>query len=244
MVTGLASAAAGMEAQQAALEALSNDIANVSTTGYKTLRVGFHDLLYQPAGRGAGAGTQTGAGAAAEVIGRDFAEGALEETGQPLDVALTGPGFIQVRAPGGGVALTRDGDLGIDADGRLRTAGGQLLQPPVQLPPGTDPAEVRIAPDGGVSVGRRRVGRIALVEVANPSGLESGGEGDFRPTAASGPVRAARGARLRQGALESSNVDLASAMTAMTDAQRGYEMASKAIQTLDEVLAIANGLKR
>ena len=94
------------------------------------------------------------------------------------------------------------------------------------------------------SVRPARFGRISIVEVANPNGLEADGEGGFRPTAASGPVRDARGARLQQGALESSNVDLATVMTAMTEAQRGYELASKAVQTQDEVLAVANGLKR
>jgi flagellar basal-body rod protein FlgG len=244
MLAGLFAAAAGMEAQQQSLDALANDVANVSTTGYKSTRVGFHDLLYQPTGRGGAAATQTGSGAAAEVIGRDFAPGALEATGRPLDVALTTPGFIRVRASGGGVALTRGGDLGLSADGRLRTAGGELLEPPIQLPRGTDPEDVRIAPDGEVSVGRRNFGRISIVEVPNPDGLRPDGEGGFRPTAASGPVRDARDARLQQGVLESSNVDLATVMTAMTDAQNGYELASKAIQTQDEVLAVANGLTR
>lgn len=244
MLAGLFSAAAGMEAQQQQLDALSNDVANVSTSGYKSLRVGFHDLLYQQAGRGGAAGTETGSGAAAEVIGHDFSQGALQRTEEPLDVALTTPGFIRVRDSGGGVALTRDGGLGLDAEGRLQTATGQRLEPPVQVPRGTDPEDVKIAADGEVSVGRRRCGRIAIVEVSNPAGLEADGEGSFRPTAASGPVREARGGRLQQGALEASNVDMATVMSEMTSAQRGYELASKAIEMQDEVLAVANGLKR
>jgi flagellar basal-body rod protein FlgG len=244
MLSGLYAAAAGMEAQQQRLDAVSNDLANVSTTGYKSLRVGFRDLLYQPAGRGGGPAAQTGAGAAATTLGRDNSQGALISTESPLDVALTGPGFIQVRAADGGVALTRDGNLGLTADGRLRTASGQLLEPPVQLPAGTDPSEVEISPDGAVRVGRRQVGRIAVVDVTNPDGLRADGDSLFRPTAASGPVAATRGARLEQGALESSNVDMAEATVSMMNAQRGFELASKAIQMQDEVLAVANGVKR
>jgi flagellar basal-body rod protein FlgG len=244
MVSALYTAAAGMEAQQNAMDALSNDIANVSTTGYKSLRVGFRDLLYQGTGRGGAAGTQTGSGAAAEVIGRNFEEGSLESTGRPLDVALTTPGFIRVRANGGGVALTRAGDLGIGPDGRLQTATGQLLEPPIQIPKGVDPEKIGIGPDGTVTAGRRTLGKISLVEVTNPSGLQAEGENDFLPTAASGPVTAAKGARLQQGALEASNVDLASVMTAMTEAQQGYALAGKALTQQDEVLAIANGLIR
>ena len=244
MLAGLYTAAAGMEAQQARLDAVANDLANVSTPGYKSIRVGFRDLLYQPNGRGAGPGTQTGAGAAATTIGRDHAQGALIATEGPLDLALTGPGFIQVRAADGGLALTRDGNLGLAPDGRLRPSTGQLLEPPVRLPAGTDLAAVKIEPDGEVRVGRRRLGRIEIVEVTNPDGLRPDGNNLLRPTAASGPVAATRGARLEQGALEASNVDMADATVAMMDAQRGFELASKAIQMQDEVLAVANGVKR
>jgi flagellar basal-body rod protein FlgG len=244
MDAALTTAAAGMEAQQAWLDALSNDIANVSTTGYKTLRVGFRDLLYQSPGRGGAEGTQTGAGAAAEVFGRDFEQGALEATGRPLDVALTGAGFIEVTAAGGGVALTRDGNLQIGPDGQLRTAAGQALQPPVRIPKGVNPEEISIAPDGTVAAGKRTLGKIPLVEVANPNGLQADGENGYLPTAASGPVKAASNPRLQQGVLEASNVDMASVMTAMTEAQQGYALAGKAVTTQDEVLAVANGLIR
>lgn len=244
MLAGLYTAAAGMEAQQARLDAVANDLANVSTTGYKSLRVGFRDLLYQSPGRGGAAGTTTGSGAAAEVIGRDLEQGTLEATERPLDVALTTPGFIQVRAAGGGVALTRDGNLQVGPDGQLRTASGQALQPPLRIPKGVDPEDLSIAPDGTVSAGRRRLGRIPLVAVTNPDGLRADGEGGYLPSAASGPVRAAPRARVQQGALEASNVDMASVMTAMTEAQQGYALAGKAVTTQDEVLAVANGLIR
>ncbi len=244
MFEGLYSAAAGMEAHQRRLDAISNDIANVSTTGYKSLRVGFRDLLYQSAGRGGGAGVTTGSGAAASLIGRNDAQGALIPTEAPLDVALAGPGFIQVRARDGGIALTRDGSLGLTADGLLRTSTGELLEPPVRLPRGVDPGEIRIGPDGTVSAGGRRFGRIELVTVRNPDGLAAAGGNLFRPTAAGGALSPVTGTRLEQGVLEASNVSLADSMVEMTNAQRGFQLASRAIQMQDETLGVANGIKR
>jgi flagellar basal-body rod protein FlgG len=244
MLPALYAAAAGMEAQQNHLDALSNDIANVSTTGYKSLRVGFHDLLYQSAGRGGGPNLLTGSGAASAVFGRNFEQGALQQTERPLDVALEGPGFIRVRDANGNEALTRDGSLGISSDGRLRTSTGQLLEPTVRIPEGVDPSEVEIAADGTVRAAGKRVGQISIVDVANPDGLEAAGENLLRPTAASGATQAVRGTTLQQGALEASNVDMANATVEMMNAQRGFQLTSKAIQTQDEVLAVANGVKR
>ncbi len=244
MLAGLYTAAAGMEAQQSHLDALSNDLANVSTTGYKSLRVGFHDLLYQAVGMGGGPGVGTGSGAAAGVIGRNFSEGALAQTERPLDIALEGPGFIRVSDSEGNEGLTRDGSLGITPDGRLRTSTGQLLRPTVRIPEGVDASEVSIASDGTVSARGRRLGQISVVTVANPDGLEAAGESLFRPTAASGSTRAAAGTTVQQGALESSNVDVADTTVEMMNAQRGFQLTSKAIQTEDEVLAVANGVKR
>ncbi len=244
MSTALYTAAAGMEAQQNHLDALANDLANVSTTGYKSLRVGFHDLIYQLEGRGAGSGVGTGAGAASQIIGRNPTQGALIATERPLDVALEGPGFIRVRDANGGTALTRDGSLQVNADGYLQTAGGQLLQPPIKVPQGVDESEISIAADGTVSVGKRQLGTISILTVTNRDGLQAAGENLFRATAASGAARAAEGTSVQQGALESSNVDLGDATVEMMNAQRGYELNSRVIQTQDEVLAVANGIKR
>ena len=127
MMRSMYAAISGLKVHQTMLDVTSNDIANVSTTGYKSLRVGFRDLLYQSPGRGGAEGTVTGSGSAAEVFGQNQEQGSLEATERPLDVALTTPGFIQVRAAGGGVALTRDGNLQIGPDGQLRTASGQAL---------------------------------------------------------------------------------------------------------------------
>jgi flagellar basal-body rod protein FlgG len=245
MVDGLYTAAAGMAAQQRRLDAVAGDIANVSTTGYKRLRVAFRDLLYQPVGRGGADGVATGAGAAATVIGRGGAQGALQRTGRQLDVARSGPGWIRVRGEDGRPLLTRNGALGLTPDGRLRTASGHLLEPPLSLPRGTAPEDVKIAADGTVSADGRRLGRIELVAVPNPDGLAAAGDGMLLPTGASGPLSPAPATtRLEQGVLEGSNVDLGDAMVDMMGAQRAFQLASKAIQTQDEVLGVANGVKQ
>jgi flagellar basal-body rod protein FlgG len=188
-----------------------------------------------------------GAGAAAELIGRSQEQGAMQDTGQPLDVALQGPGFLQVKRPDGSLALTRDGSLRLDADGRLTTKDGLLVQPPISVPRGTTPEKLSIAADGTVraSAGGRALGRIELVNVRAPDGLQSIGGNLFAASAASGqPSAAGAGTTLRQGVLEGSNVDVGDAMVDMIDAQRSFQMASKAIQMQDQMLEIANQVKR
>lgn len=245
MLSGLFAAAAGMDAQETRLDAVTNDIANVSTTGYQAQRVGFRDLLYSTAGPAAsGTSLATGAGAAAQIMGRSQEQGAVNDTGRPLDVAIEGEGYILLRRTDGTLGLTRNGALQLDANGRLLTSSGMALEPPVTLPPGTTAADVTIGPDGTVTAGRRALGRISLVTVPAPDRLIADGDSTFSPTAASGGPRAATGATLRQGALEASNVDLASAMTDLMDAQQGYSLASKAIQFQDQMLEIADGVKR
>jgi flagellar basal-body rod protein FlgG len=241
MLEGLYSAASGMVAQQERMDALANDVANVSTTGYKHVRVAFRDLLYTQDRSGR---AFAGAGAAAAMQGRALAQGALRTTDRQLDVAIEGDGFLQVRRPDGTLALTRDGSLRADARGRLGTADGALLEPPVRLPVGVSERDVRIEPDGSVSAGARRLGRIQLVTVRSPAGLRPDGESQFVATAASGPAAPAGGARLVQGTLESSNVDLGDALVDMMDAQRSFAMASRAVQTQDQLLQIANGLRQ
>ena len=186
----------------------------------------------------------TGAGAAANIVGRSQVEGALQPTGRSLDVAIVGEGYLEVRRPDGTIGLTRNGSLQVDGQGRLTTDTGLLLQPPVRIPAGTSTESLKIAPNGVVRSGNRVLGRISLVTVPAPDRLLADGDGVFSATAASGGVRGAVGATLRQGALESSNVDLSSTMGQMIDAQRGYAMASKAIQMQDQMLQIANQVKR
>jgi flagellar basal-body rod protein FlgG len=244
MLEGMYTAAAGMAAQQSRLDAVANDLANASTTGYKHVRMAYRDLAYTQGTQGATTAVRLGAGAAAAMIGRDDRQGAVQETGNPLDVAIEGPGYIQLKL-NGRQWLTRDGNLQIDAQGRLGTQDGALLDPPITLPKGTTPDQVAIAADGTVTVAGRKAGQIRLVAVPNPAGLDGGESNRFQATAASGPVSAAPGtSALHSGVLEASNVDMGDAMAAMMDAQRSFQLASKAIQVADQALEIANGIKR
>jgi len=242
MLEGLFSAAAGMSAQQLQLDAVSNDLANVNTSGYKSERVGFEDLLYNRVDK-AGTETTAGAGAAARILGRSSSQGALKETGNPLDLAIEGEGFLQLRRPGGATVLTRNGALQVNADGSLSDAAGNRLEPPVKLPAGVGAADVRIAPDGTVSARGKKLGRIALVTVTAPDHLSPEGGGLLAPNAASGAVRPASGGRLHQGALEDSNVDLGRDIATMQTAERAFQMSSTAIQTESQMMAIANQLR-
>lgn len=242
MLEGLYTAAAGMAAQQQRLDALSNDVANINTAGYKRVRIGFRDLVYQAGSPG---GVRTGSGAAAIQIGRGFEQGSLQETGQPFDLAIQGDGYFQVRrADTGQLALTRNGSLQVNANGQFVTAEGDALVPPIQLPRGVDPTGVQIGQDGTVTSGGRRLGQIQLVTVPAPTGLAAAGDGLYSVTAASGGVRRAAAATLQQGAVEASNVNLADAMVDMMDAQRSFSMASKAINMQDRMMEIANGVKQ
>ncbi len=244
MLEGLYSAAAGMAAQQRRLETLANDVANVNTNGYKRVRLGFRDLAYQFAGRGSLPGVSTGSGSASQAIGRGAQQGALRTTEEPLDLAIEGPGYFQVRRADGTVALTRDGQFRLDNRGRMVTAQGALLVPPIDLPRGADVSRVSVNAAGRVTLGRQFIGQITVVNVQNPDGLASVGDNQLVPTVRSGPAVRAGAGRIAQGALEGSNVDLADAMVDMMDAQRSFELASKAIQMQDQMMEVANRVKR
>jgi flagellar basal-body rod protein FlgG len=243
MLEGLYSAAAGMVAQQQRMDSLATDVANVNTSGYKQLRTGFRDLVYAQQGRGAQLGVTTGAGSAAQDVGRSFLQGALQPTGQPLDVALQGPGFIQVRTPEGQLALTRDGSFRVTNTGQLVNARGAQVVPPVTLPAGTNLNEVAIAPDGTISAGNVRIGQLVAVDVTNPQGLTSIGDNLFVANADSGAPRPVA-TSFAGGHLEASNVDMADVMVDMMNSQRAFQLASKAIHQQDEMAGIANGVKR
>jgi flagellar basal-body rod protein FlgG len=241
MLEGLYSAAAGMEAQQEQLNAISNDLANVSTSGYKSERVAFSDLLYNPV-KIAGTETTAGAGASAKVIGRSESQGTLQETGNPLDLAIEGEGYFQVTRANGQKALTRDGTFGVDAAGAIVNAEGNQLSPPIKLPAGVSASEVTIAPDGTVTAGERKLGQIKLVTVTSREQLLADGGGEFSVTKTSGAVHPATG-KIRQGALEGSNVNIASTMAQMVSTQRNYQLTSTAIQDESQMMSIANQLR-
>lgn len=241
MLEGMYAAASGMAAQQQQLDAIGNDLANASTTGYKSERVGFRDLLYNQIDQ-AGTETTAGAGAAAEVMGANQSQGSIESTGNPLDLAIEGPGYFTVKRSDGSTALTRDGAFETDAQGKLTTAEGDLLQPPITLPKGIAPSAVSIASDGTVTAAGRTLGKVALVTVASPEHLLAAGGSLFTTTAASGAARPVALPKIQQGALEGSNVDTATEMTKMMSTQRSYQLESSAIQTENQMLSIANQL--
>lgn len=241
MLEGLFAAASGMSAQQQQLDAVSNNIANGSTNGYQAENVAFGDLLYNEVNE-AGTVTRTGAGASARQMGFDEATGALQQTGNPLDLAIKGRGYFEVKQPGGPTLLTRDGAFTTDAQGRLVTAEGAYVQPPITLPPGVSPSEVTIGPGGEVTAAGRTLGKIAIVDVPAPNGLLAAGGGQFSVTAASGQPVAAQGSTLIQGTLEGSNVNLADEMTTMVSDQRSYQMSGTAVKIEGEMMSIANQL--
>jgi flagellar basal-body rod protein FlgG len=242
MLEGLYSAAAGMSAQQAQLDAIGNDLANVSTTGYKAERVAFSDLLYNRIEQ-AGTATTAGAGANALLLGHTQSQGAIQETGNPLDLAIEGEGFFQVQRPGGEVVLTRDGTFGVDSTGTVTNAEGNPLVPPLKLPAGVKPTDLIVAPDGTVSAGGRALGQIKLVSVASPDHLLAAGGSEFTATASSGAPQPAASAKIHQGAIETSNVDMAHEMAMMVSTQRNYQLASTAIHTESQMMSIANQLR-
>jgi flagellar basal-body rod protein FlgG len=245
MLEGLRTAAAGMQAQQQKLDAVANDLANANTNGYKRLRVGFSDLLYERGGRPTTSDdARLGAGAKAVWSGRTFEQGALKNTGVMTDVGLEGEGFMKVKLPDGRDGLTRDGDLHIDANRRLTTNFGGVL-PNITIPEGVGDDQLAIQSDGTVMAAGTNVGRIQLVNVRSPQNLESVGDNAFVTTPRSGnAVAAPATTAVKQGTLEASNTDVSLAMTSMMEAQRTYQMTSKAIQAADQMMEIANGVKR
>ncbi len=245
MLSGLNTAAAGMAAQQQRMDAVANDLANANTTGYKHQRVGFRDLVYEQTGRSSAQGVRTGSGAAAVDAGRAFGQGVLQRTDRTLDVAIQGEGFLRIRLADGRDALTRDGGLQIDGNRRLVTSMGSLVQPTITLPEGITEDRVSIGTDGTVYADKQPVGKLDVLTVRSTAGLLSVGDNAFVTTPASGPAAAApQGTVLTQGALEPSNTDMAEAMVAMIESQRAFQLASKAITTADEMMGIANQVKR
>jgi len=242
MLEGLYSAAAGMQAQQTQLDAISNDLANLSTNGYQSERVAFSDLLYNKVDE-AGTETTAGAGAVAQIVGRNQTQGPLKETGNPLDLAIEGSGYFMVTQSDGKKALTRDGDFQVDADGSIANADGDRLSPPIKLPAGVSAEEVHIGTDGTVTARGKKLGKIELQSVTSPDHLSGAGGGLLIPTSESGQPKAIAGGRIHQGALEESNVDVGKDMASMMSTERAFQLTSTAIQTESQMMTIANQLR-
>jgi len=254
MIRSLWIAKTGMEGQQTKLDAISNNLANVGTNGYKRAGVVFEDLMYQnlrPAGSATSeqsqlpTGLQVGLGVRVAATSRNFSQGSLQQTGNNLDVAIKGQGFFQLQMPDGTTGYTRDGAFQVDANGALVTAAGYQVQPGITVP--ANALSVAIAADGTVSASipgqaaPQTLGQLQTAAFINPAGLEPRGGNIYGETAASGtpnagaPNSGGLGA-LQQGFVEGSNVNVVEELVSMIATQRAYELNSKAIQTSDQML--------
>jgi flagellar basal-body rod protein FlgG len=243
-----------MEAQQMQLDVISNNLANVSTNGFKRANAVFEDLMYQNL-RQVGAssseqsqlptGLQLGLGVRTVATSRSFAQGNLQQSGNKLDVAIQGNGFFQVTMPDGTTNYTRDGAFQVDSQGRLVTATGLPVANGVTVP--ANASSIAIGADGVVTaqipgtVAPQSIGTIALANFLNPAGLEPKGQNLYAESTASGqPASGTPGANglgsLMQGFVETSNVNVVQELVTMIQTQRAYEMNSKAIQTSDQML--------
>lgn len=244
----------GLDAQQTRMATISNNLANVSTAGFKRGRAVFEDLLYQNL-RQVGAqssqdtqlpsGLMQGTGVRVVATEKLFTQGSLETTDNSLDVAIEGRGFLQVLLPDGSISYTRDGSLALDSQGQLVSANGYAIEPAITIP--QDALSINIGSDGTVSVvtpGEAQpseLGTLQLADFVNPSGLQAIGKNLFLESGSSGspqtgnPGLNGRGT-LVQGFIESSNVNVVEELVSMIETQRAYEMNSKAISTTDQML--------
>ena len=263
MIRALYSAASGMTAQQLNVDNIANNLANANTTGYKMRTPQFQDLLYQSIvlpGVNAGqqttvpAGLQLGLGTRASSNEIIFTQGSMNQTGNPLDVAIQGNGFFQVRMTTGTLAYTRDGSFQMDKNGVMVDSSGNPLDPQITIP--ANAQSVTIAPDGTVSyvtpgqVNAQQAGQIQIASFQNPAGLNSIGKNLYQPTDASGDatVAAPGGTEglgtLMQGYTEQSNVSIVDEFINLIVAQRAYEANSKVVKAADEMYQQVNNLKQ
>ncbi|MSM40275.1 MAG: flagellar basal-body rod protein FlgG [Geobacter sp.] len=262
MIRALWTAASGMQAQQLNIDVVSNNLANVNTSGFKKSRADFQDLMYQNL-KTTGApstsstqipsGIQIGLGAKPASVTKIFTAGNINQTGNELDIAIEGEGFYQIQMPDGTTAYTRSGTFKKDSEGRVVTSDGYPMLPEIVIP--NNATQVTIGNDGTVSVlqsGQNTpttVGTIQLATFSNPTGLSSIGKNLYLNTDASGEATTGTAGQngvgtLAQGFLEMSNVSVMEEMVNMIIGQRAYEVNSKAVQAADEMLQQANNLRR
>jgi flagellar basal-body rod protein FlgG len=260
----LRTAASGMYAQQLNIQVISNNIANMNTASFKKSRAEFKDLIYQEVSanpqhnfapgtvEGPNSKIQVGSGVKPSSTQKIFTQGTLQQTGHELDVAINGDGFLQVRKPDGSYAYTRDGSLKISSEGSLVTTDGYLIEPGFTI--NEETLNLEISKDGVVTareIGGESVelGTIELAKFVNPGGLKAEGDNLYSETEASGqPILGAPAqdgfGEIHQGFIETSNVDVVEEMISMISAQRSYEINSKTVKTVEDMMSIANNLKR
>ena len=255
-------AATGMQAQQTNVEVISNNIANMTTTGFKRRRAEFQDLIYQNLrqvgsnssdnGTVVPAGAQVGLGVQTAAIYRIDEQGNLQQTSNTLDLAVSGNGYLQVTLPSGETAYTRDGTLSLSPDGQIVTADGYVVQPGITVP--SNATSVTINTTGQVQVtlsgqtAPTTAGQLQLATFPNDSGLDAQGDNLFLQSAASGnPATGTPGSpgfgKVLQGFVESSNVNVVTEITDLITAQRAYEMNSKVITSANEMLSTLTNLR-
>ncbi|GJM04493.1 MAG: flagellar basal-body rod protein FlgG [marine bacterium B5-7] len=258
MTQALWIAKTGLDAQQTRMAVISNNLANVNTTGYKYSRPVFNDLLYQTV-RQPGAqssqnteipsGLMVGTGVRTMSTQKFYSQGNIIQTENPLDIGITGNGFFEILMPDGSTSYTRDGTFQLDSQGQMVTSNGFILQPQITIPANTQ--SMTIGEDGVVSVliagstNPTQVGSIQLADFINPAGLQPIGDNLLKETAASGSASTGTPGltglgRTVQGSLESSNVNVVAELVNMIETQRAYEMNSKAISTSDQMLQYAS----
>lgn len=260
----LRTAASGMYAQQINIEVISNNIANISTTGFKKNKAEFQDLMYQEVNinplststpgvyENTNNKIQVGNGVKPSSAAKIFKQGDITPTNNPFDLAIQGEGFFQVRRSDGTFAYTRDGSFKVNAEGKLVTASGYVLEPDFTL--NSDVVGISIGKDGSVEAinndqSRVPLGTIELARFMNNGGLIAIGDNLYVESPSSGqPILGAPGSQgfgeIHQGYLESSNVDIVEEMISMIAAQRAYEINSKTVKTVEEMMTMANNLKR
>ncbi len=261
MDRALRTAATGMYAQQLNVDAIANNLANVNTTSFKETRVEFQDLMYQTIratgvssqpGREPPAPLEVGDGTIPSSTTRNFSQGELTPTQNQLDFAIQGDGFFTVRMPDGTESYTRDGSFKISGDGNLVTSDGYLVEPGFTIP--QDTTSIAVAADGTVQAtvsGQTNpvtLGQIQLTKFVNPAGLHGIGNNLYQETVASGTPILGNGnttgfGQVQQGYLESSNVSIVDEMVKMIEAERAYELNSKAVQTANTMMQLADNLK-
>ena len=255
-------AATGMMAQQLRVETISNNLANMNTTGYNARRAEFADLHYQQAAR-AGTisasdgtvlptGVQLGLGVRPAAVSVHLAQGSLSATGNDLDIAIDGKGYLEVILPSGEAAYTRDGGLKRSAEGMIVTSDGFAVAPEIVIP--EDASSISINPEGEVfayfedTTEGQELGQLTLAGFSNAKGLEALGGNLFKETEASGPANVAVPGEdglgsLRQGYLEDSSVDAVREVTELIEAQRGYEMNAKVISAADQMMGATTQIR-